>query len=96
MDFICLKNAETWVILWVYGQVWNGKLFKKVNIFAYAKKIVENIDFLNGFWHYLTDKAIKFKKIGRFWVKKGQFTLNFAKQPNIFFVPKVLRIIFYP
>ena len=28
--------------------------------------------------------------------KQCQFTQNFAKQPYIFFVPKVLRIIFYP
>ena len=28
--------------------------------------------------------------------KQRQFTQNFAKQPYIFFVPKVLRIIFYP
>ena len=41
-------------------------------------------------------KPWKFKKIGRFWTKQGPFTQNFAKQPNIFFVPKVLGIIFYP
>ena len=29
-------------------------------------------------------------------VRKFSFSQNFAKQPNIFFVPKVLRIIFYP
>ena len=28
--------------------------------------------------------------------KQGPFTQNFAKQPYVFFVPKVLRIIFYP
>ena len=34
--------------------------------------------------------------LAKFWIKQGPFTQNFAKQPNIFFVPKVLRIIFYP
>ena len=41
-------------------------------------------------------KSLKFKKIGRFWRKQGPFTQNFAKQPSIFFVSKVLRIIFHP
>ena len=44
----------------------------------------------------LFQNVIKLKKNGRFWTKQGPFTQNFAKQPNIFFVPKVLRIIFYP
>ena len=34
--------------------------------------------------------------MGRFLIKQGPFTQNLAKQPNIFFVLKVLRIIFYP
>ena len=41
-------------------------------------------------------KSCKFKKIGRFRIRQGPFTQNFAKEPTIFFVPKVLRIIFYP
>ena len=41
-------------------------------------------------------KSYKLKKIVRFSIKQGPFTQNFAKQPHIFFVPKVLRIIFYP
>ena len=41
-------------------------------------------------------KSQKLKKIVRFSIKQDPFTQNFAKQPNIFFVPKVLRIIFYP
>ena len=41
-------------------------------------------------------KSWKFKKIGRFRTKQGPFTQNFAKKPNIFLVPKVLRIICYP
>ena len=49
-------------------------------ICAYANKIVENNEFLNNFWHFLTDKDKKFKKIGRFWIKKGPFTQNFATQ----------------
>ena len=38
---------------------------------------------------------ISFKK-SLFLIKQGPFTQNFAKQPYIFFVPKVLRIMFYP
>ena len=41
-------------------------------------------------------KSLKFKKIGRFWRKQGPFTQNFAKVYITFFVPKVLRTIFYP
>ena len=41
-------------------------------------------------------KSEKLQKIGRFWIKQGSFTQIFAKQPNVFFVTKVLRIIFYP
>ena len=41
-------------------------------------------------------KPLKFKKIGRFLTKQSPFTQYFAKQPDIFFVPKVLKIIFYP
>ena len=51
------------------------------------KIIFENFDLI---------KPLRLKKIGRFLRKQGTFTENFAKKPNIFFVPKVLRIIFYP
>ena len=67
----------------------------KVNIYAYANKIVENNDFLNDFWHFLTDKAIKIQENWKILNKKSPFTQNFAKQPNFFF-PKVLIIIFNP
>ena len=34
----------------------------KVNIYAYANKIIENTDFSNDFWHIWTDKAIKIQE----------------------------------
>ena len=41
-------------------------------------------------------KSWKFIKIGRFWIKQGRFTQNFAKQPNIFWFPKFLGLFFTP
>ena len=56
------------------------------------------VSILSGYssWDRLISqtKSQKFKK--RFLIKPGQFAENFDKQHNIFFVPKVLRIIFYP
>ena len=41
-------------------------------------------------------KLIKTPKFLHYFYKQCQYTQNFAKQPYILFVPKVLRIIFYP
>ena len=30
--------------------------------------------------------------MGRFWIKQGPFTQNFAKQPNFFLFPKFLEL----
>ena len=46
----------------------------KVNINTYANKIAENNDFLNDFWHFLTDKAIKIQENWKILNKKGLFT----------------------
>jgi len=46
----------------------------KVNIYAYANNTVENNDFLNDFWHFLTDKGIKTQENWKIMNKKGPFT----------------------
>ena len=52
---------------------------------------------LNSFFHsWHGYKLIKTPKFLHFSYKQCQFTQNFAKQPYNFFVPKVLKIIFYP
>ena len=65
MDFICSKNAETFCDFMSLRPSLKWKTFLdgiEVNIYAYANKIVENNDFLNDFWHFLTDKAIKIQE----------------------------------
>ena len=50
---------------------------------------------LKKVFHFYNDhKLIKTQNFLQFPDRKCPFTQNFAKQPNIFLVPKVLRIIF--
>ena len=88
----CCDFMSLWPCL-----VWN--IFSngiKVIIYAYAHMIIDYYDLKMIFEIFELIKSLKFKKIGRYWRKQDPFTENFAKEPNIFFVPKVLRIIFYP
>ena len=62
-------------ILWFYESMAKLRMETfsngvKVNIYAYANKMIENNEFLNDFWHFWK----KFKDIGWFWIKQGPFT----------------------
>ena len=57
-----MQNFSDFMSLWTSLE-WKTFLDGiKVHIYAYANKIVENNDFLNDFWHFLTDKAIKIQE----------------------------------
>ena len=100
MDIICQKIAENFVILLSSWPCLEWNIFLngiKVIIYAYPHLTIEYYDFQNDIWTFWTDKVIKTQenwKIER--RKEGPVTQYFAKEPTIFFVLKVLRIISYP
>ena len=69
----------------IKGMDWTG-LLQILNIMTF-QMIFDIFEQTNSY---------KIKIIQKFWLKQCPFTQNFAKQPNIICVPKVLGIIFYP
>ena len=77
-----------------FGNKKNIRLFSKIlskwTLFCSKSSIFLEFSFLTWSEAHKTPKFLHFSD------KQCPFTQNFAKQPTIFFVLKVLRIVFYP
>ena len=83
----------------VFGHVQDGKLLKMAlkSIFMHLYiKIMIILTSQMIFDIFKLSKPYELNKIEKFWIKQSPFIQNFAKQPYIYIVPIVLRIIFYP
>ena len=71
MDTIFQKNAENYVIFWLYGMLRMENFFecKKVNFHACANLNIEYYDFSNDFWHLGTDKFIQIQENSKILIK---------------------------
>ena len=98
MDIVYQKNAQTFVFLRA-GHIKNVKHFQisGKSIFMHMHTWISNtLNSQMNFDFLRLTKSWKFKKTGRFWIKKGPFVKNFAKQPNIFSFLKFLELFFTP